>query len=108
MSISKGPQVSHLRNFEHWLIKFEMMPIHIVNQLNRVPGEQVLSIFPFLNMEIIEKYALYLIDEEERAFSYVRDITFSIIGVATKNNVMLADSFFEFKRIKLVKDLSKL
>ena len=48
----------------------------------------------------------FLVNQEERAFSYVRDTLFSVLNLSIDKGLVVVDPFFEYRRIKLYRNLN--
>ena len=107
-SANSGPQVSHIRNFQSWLHYRIKVPKWLIDQLNAPIVEFGWhTMQPFISIELLTRFAIFLIEEEERAFSYTKDIIYSVIGLAMDKNLMVPDNYFNFKKDRLLTSLKK-
>ena len=69
-SMTNGPQLSHIRNFQSWLFKTRSLSVDVIDQMNKPPDFQVQTKIneqhPFVTIQMLEVFAIYLIEEEER------------------------------------------
>ena len=99
-STSAGPQVSHIINFQHWLIKIKRVQPDLVNQLNR---EVVNFPIAFININLLSDFAIFLVNQEERAFSYVRDTLFSVLNLSINKGLVVTKVRHDLKKLKCKK-----